>query len=196
MRRILATLAVAYFFLEPAEARIGETEAQIQLRYGEALSVMSPQPGIGLTKCYRSNPFLVSVTFLNGRSIREMIVRRDQSKMGEAEIQSFLEPSGSESPGVQHMTGPTTIIAGVRQWRSLDQPARVAFYDSQTRALFITTQKFIDLTNGINRQTVVRKGVNLGALGGPRTSLKEFSKNNAVTMRRGQAQPSSSPPAK
>src|SRR3954468_17550506 len=117
MRRLLAGLAVAYFFLEPAEGRIGETEAQIRIRYGDAISVMSPQPGIGVTKYYRSNPFLVSVTFLNGRSVREMIVRQDNSKLGDAEIQSFLKPGGSESSEAQHMTGPTTIIAGVQQWR-------------------------------------------------------------------------------
>ena len=196
MRRLLAGLAVAYFFLESAEGRIGESEAQIRIRYGEAISVLSPQPGIGLTKYYRSNPFLVSVTFLNGRSVREMIVRQDKSKMVGAEIESFLGLGGSESSEAQHMMGPTTIIAGVQQWRSLDQPARVAFYDSQTRALFITTQKFIDLTNGMKRQSIVRNGVSLGATERPRGGFKDFSKSNAVTMRRGQAQPSSSPATK
>ena len=197
MRRILTILLLALFRIESAEGRIGETERQIEARYGEAISVMPLQPGIGVTKCYPANPFLVSVTFLNGRSVREMIVKNDKSKMGDAEIQSFLDPSGSDpSERLQRMTGPITITAGVQQWRSVDQPARVAFYDSQTRALFITTQKFIDLTNGMKRQTIVRNGVNLGPTQRPRAGFKDFSKGNAVTMRRGQAQPASSPASK
>lgn len=197
MRRILPILLLALFLIQPAQGRIGETEGQIQARYGEAISVMSPQPGGGLTKCYPANPFLVSVTFLNGRSVREMIVKNDKSKMDDAEIQRFLEPSGGDpSERLQGMVGPITITAGVQQWRSVDQPARIAFYDSQTRALFISTQKFIDLTNGMKRQAIVRNGVSLGATQRPHGGFKDVSKSNAVTMRRGQAQPSSSPASK
>jgi hypothetical protein len=195
MRRILPILLLAFFGIESAKGRIGETEGQIEARYGQAINVMPSQPGAGLTKCYPSNSFLVSVTFLNGRSVREMIVKNDKSKMGDAEIQSFLESKSDDSPE-HRMTGPITIMAGVQQWRSVDQPARVAFYDSQTRALFITTQKFIDLTNGMKRQSIVRNGVSLGATERPRGGFKDFSKSNAVTMRRGQAQPSSSPATK
>ena len=50
-----------------AQARIGETEDQVKARYGEAIRGPS-QPGIGVTKFYSSNSFLVSVTFLNGRA--------------------------------------------------------------------------------------------------------------------------------
>jgi len=198
MRRILAIFAVASFVVETAEGRIGETEAQIRARHGEAITVARPQQGIGLTKCYSSNPFLISVTFLNGRSVREMIVKTDKSKMVDGEIQNLLQSNASDSPERgQRMVGPKIITAGVQEWRSVDQPARVAFYDSQTRALFITTQKFIDLTNAAKRQIVVRSGTGLGAREQPHTGVKEFQKGSAMTtMRRGQAQPSSSPASK
>lgn len=198
MRPFLPVLAIVCFLLDSAEARIGESEGQIQAHYGEAITTMPSQSGIGVTKCYSSNRFLISVTFLNGHSVREMIVKADKSKMADGEIQNFLEDSASSAAGHSpQMTGPSTIVAGVQQWRSIDQPARVAFYDSQTRALFITTQKFIDLTNATKRQTIVRSGTGLGAREQPHIGAKDFAKSNAMTIRRGQtAQPSSSPPAK
>ena len=119
-----------------------------------------------------------------------MIVKTDKSKIADGEIQNLLDSNATgSSAGGQQMIGPRTIVAGVQEWRSVDQSARVAFYDSQTRALFITTQKFIDLTNGAKRQVIVRNGVGLGASEQPHASLKELQKSNAVTMRRGQAQP-------
>ena len=200
MRRLLPILVLGSFLIEPANARVGETEGQIRARYGEAITVISSQPGAGLTKCYSSNPFLVSVTFLNGRSVREMIVKNNKSEIADAEIKNLLELSGGDSSGRgQRMTGPITIIAGVQQWRSVDQPARVAFYDSQTRALFITTQKFVDLTNATKRQTTFRNGTGLGAAALPRTGFNDFARVNPSTMRGGQgaqAQPASSPASK
>ena len=196
MRRILALLALVSFLAEAAEGRIGESEAQIRTRYGEAITVGPSQPGIGPTKCYSSNSFLVSVTFLNGRSAREMIVKADKSNIADGEIQNLLDSSTSGSPAHgQQMTGPRIITAGVQEWRSVDQPTHVAFYDSQTRALFVTTQKFIDLTNGTKRQVIVRNATGLGPREQPH-SLKDFHKSNAITIRRGQAQPSSSPASK
>jgi hypothetical protein len=193
MRRTLAIIAVVTFLVEAAEGRIGETEGQIRARYGEAITVGPSQPGTGLTKCYSANSFLVSVTFLNGRSAREMIVKADKSKMADGEIQNLLESSDSSEQ--QRMAGPKIITAGVQEWRSVDQPMRVAFYDSQTRALFITTQKFIDVTNATKHQVIVRNGAGLGAREQPH-SVKVFQKSSTITMRRGQAQPSSSPASK
>lgn len=198
MRRLSGILAAIFFLIGTAEGRIGETEEQIRTRYGEAITGLPSRTlDAGLTKCYSSHDLLVSVTYLNGHSVREMIVKADNSKMADAEIQSLLEANASgSSSGLQHVTGPKTVTAGVQEWRSTDQRTRVAFYDSQTRALFITTQKFIDLTNAKKQQITMRNGNALGASGEPRTNMRALQRGSAITMRRGQPQPSASPASK
>ena len=198
MRRLSGIFAAIFFLIGTAEGRIGETEEQIRTRYGEAITVLPSRTlGAGLTKCYAWRDLIVSVTYLGRHSVREMIAKADNSKMTDAEIQSLLEANASgSSSGVQRMMGPKIVTAGVQEWRSADQRTRVAFYDSQTRALFVTTQKFIDLTNAKKQQITMRDGGALGAGGRPRTDMRALERGNAITMRRGQAQPSASPASK
>lgn len=198
MRRLSGILAAALFLVESAQGRIDETENQIRTRYGEAITVLpSRTMGAGVTKCYSTRDLLVSVTYLNGHSVREIVAKADNSNISEAEIHRLLEANAGDSSSDAHrMTGPETVTAGVQAWRSNDQRTQIAFYDSQTRALFITTQKFIDLTNAKKRQVTMRDASMLGRSERPQTTMKALQKGNAITMRRGQSQPSASPASK
>ena len=181
-----------------AQGRIGETEEQIRARYGEAITVLPTRTkGAGLTKCYSSPGFLVAVTYLNGHSVREMIAKGDNSKMTDAEIQTLLKANAQgSSVNAQQLTGPKTVTAGVQEWRSLDQRSRVAFYDSHTCALFITTQAFIDLTNAKQQRITLKDAGALGARGRAQTNMQVLERGGASAMRRGLAQPSGSPASK
>lgn len=195
-RRPLPTiLAITVLLLAQAEAGIGETEAQIQARHGEPITVLqSRTSGAGLTKCYAAHGYVVAVTYLNGRSGREMIAKADNSKITAAEIEKLLQTNaGVAAASAQQLTGPTIVTAGVQEWRSTDQRSRVAFYDSQSRALFITTQKFIDLTNAKRRAVTMRADPGLGARGNTDLNMRAMQKDSAMAFRRGQAQPSASP---
>jgi hypothetical protein len=197
MQNFFALTAVGLFLVAvPAEARIGETEAQIQLHYGEALTTLQSRTGgAGLTKCYAGRGYLVAVTYLHGRSAREMIVKADSSKMTDTEIYRLLGANGNDpAAGTQALTGPKSVTVGVTEWRSLDQRSRVAFYDSHTRALFITTQKFIDLTNAQKRAVTLRGSAGgFGARGRPEVNLKAMQRDLGVAALRGQAKPAATP---
>lgn len=195
-RQSAAILAIALHSLATAQARIGETEAQIQARYGAPLTALqSHSGGAGRTNCYSASGFLVAVTFLNGRSVREVITKADSSEISDVEIQKFLKNSVTGlAADAQGLTGPRTVTAGVQEWRSLDQRSRVAIYDSHTRALFITTQKFIDLTNANKRAVSLRSDAGgLGARGRNDLNLRTLQKESVMALRRGQAQPAASP---
>ena len=71
-----------------AFARIGETEAQIEKRYGKPTS-SSPS-----TKGYFYNDFFIIVTFDNGVSGIETYEKRNRAPLSDVEIESLLEANG------------------------------------------------------------------------------------------------------
>lgn len=195
MRGPLITLSVACFSVMTASARIGDTEEQIETRYGNAVAELPAHPtDAGLTKCYSSAGYLIAVTYRKDKSVREVLTKVDNSKISPTEIYKLLEARASGSAWtVQELTGPTHVTAGVLQWRNNDDRSRVAIYDSQTRALFITTQQFINLTNAKKRTTGHATGERLGSRGIPLRNLSSFDKSNATLFRRNQAQPAATP---
>jgi hypothetical protein len=196
LRILTAIFAIAFLAVATARGRIGETEAQIQKRYGDAVTTLpSRTSGAGLTKCYAARGYLVAVTYLHGRSAREMIVKADNSKMTDAEIYRLLGTNGNDaSAETQALTGPKSVTVGVTEWRSLDQRSRGPVYDSHTRARVITTQKFIDLTNAQKRAVTLRGDAGgLGARGRSDVNLKAMQRDLGVAAMRGQAKPAATP---
>jgi hypothetical protein len=196
-RKSAAILALAFFFLaiDQARAGIGETEAQVQARYGLPVTVLQSRGGIAATtRCYASNGLVVAVTFLNGHSVREVISKADNSKLSDTDIEKQLTTTMAGLPAdAQGITGPRNVTAGVQEWRSLDQRSRVAFYDSSSRALFITTQRFIDLTNATKRAVAIRADPGgMGARGRSDLNLRTLQKDTATALRSG-SQPAATP---
>ena len=179
-----------------AQARIGDTEEQIRTGYGDPITVLpSRSSDAGLTKCYSSNGFSIAVTYLHGHSVREMFIKSDNSTITKTEIDRLINRhANASSEETERMVGPESITANVQVWRSADQRARVAIYDSRTRGLFITTQQFIDLTNTKNRQITPRANqALLGSSGRPRGNTQLFDKSTAAMLRHAQPKPSASP---
>jgi hypothetical protein len=197
MRQLISILAAAFSLIGSAEARIGDTEAQIRNRYGDAITVLpSRTRDAGLTKCYSSHHFLIAVTYFNGRSAREIVTKSDKSKISDEEIQSLLKiDANGSSWTAQQLTGPKAVTAGVQQWRTDTPRSRVAIYDSQTRALFITNQQFINLTKAEKRQIPIRANARelTGPIGPAPRSAEIFGSGAGLPLGRGQAQPSASP---
>lgn len=192
MRRSLAILATTFFIIGTAQARIDETEDQVRTRYGNPITVLpSRSSEAGLTKCYSANGFSIAVTYLHGHSVREMFLKSDNSTITKTEIDRLINASSEE---VERMVGPESVTANVQLWRSADQRSRVAIYDSRTRGLFITTQKFIDLTNAKKEQITPRANPPLLGSGGPAQRSKQlFNKSTATALQHAQSKPSASP---
>jgi hypothetical protein len=202
MQRSLIALAAAFLFLASADARLGETEAQIQAHYGSPLALLPTRAGEpGVSKCYSAEGFIVSVTYINGNSVREIFAKPDSSKISEGEIHAALKTNARDSAWKpEELVSSNAAIVGVQKWRTNDQSTRVAFYDSQTRALFITTQRFIDLSNASKRQSLARSSST--TLGGPgarpvgpslRNNFNVMDKGSILRSSRSQPHPSATP---
>ena len=86
--KIPCCITALVLFGATAFARIGETEAQIQKRYGQ------PTSGSGATKTYSYKDFFIIVTFDNGVSAIETFQKRGSSPMPVKEIAAVLKANG------------------------------------------------------------------------------------------------------
>ncbi len=169
-----------------------------------AIGVLQAHGGdASLTKCYSSDGFVISVTYVKGHCVREILTKGNNSKITEAEIQTALRANaGGSAWKAEQLADPQT--AGVQEWRTSNQESRVAIYDSQTHALFITTQQFIDLTKATKPQIATKGSATgpggLGLIGPvaahPTRGVRLFEKGAALRSRQNQPQPSASPGGK
>lgn len=146
-----------------ATARIGETEAEVEARYGDPIFLLPSQENAGPTKCYLSGGFSIAVTYVEGRSAREMLAKADKSEITEKEINRLLAANAAGSSwNAQQFAGQKNVPDGLLGWRTDNEKPRVALYDERTQAFFVTTQRFIDMTNAANRRAAAKK-INGGA---------------------------------
>jgi hypothetical protein len=89
IRGITYCISAVLFVATSAFARIGETEAQIEKRYGKSTS------GSGPTKGYFYKGFFIIVTFDNGVSGIETYEKRSGAQMTAAEIRQLLRANGA-----------------------------------------------------------------------------------------------------
>jgi hypothetical protein len=86
--RIPCCIAALVLCGASAFGRIGETEAQIEKRYGK------PTPSSSSTKAYFHRDLLIIVAFDNGVSGIETYEKRDGTSMSAAEIRQLLDANG------------------------------------------------------------------------------------------------------
>ena len=86
--RIPCCIAALVLCGTTAFGRIGETEAQIEKRYGK------PTPSSSSTKAYFHRGLFIIVAFDNGVSGIETYEKRDGASMSAAEIRQLLDANG------------------------------------------------------------------------------------------------------
>ena len=91
MRRLLGIIVPAFLLVATAQARIGETEAEIRARYGDPIGILPSSVEASLTNHYLSGGFSIAVTYVDGRSAREMLAKADKSKITDKEIRLLLD---------------------------------------------------------------------------------------------------------
>jgi hypothetical protein len=136
--RALKTLFVAValsLLVSPAFARIGETEQQIEKRYGKSTLTVSTgnEP---LQKGYQSSGLNITVTYLDGVSQREIFTKQDGSELSKNEIAILLEANAAGSKWIEDPTA--TSLAGVQGWK-LESGGRTAAFSRDKTRLVITT---------------------------------------------------------
>lgn len=88
----IITLVAATFLASSALARIGETDAQIELRYGQPVPAANPQPD---RKVYKYKGFTIVVVYLDGRSNQEQIWKGEATSMEPSVIKGLLAANAS-----------------------------------------------------------------------------------------------------
>ena len=129
-------IAIAFFLLvAPAFARIGETEQQIEKRYGKSTLTVSTgnEP---LQKVYQSSGLNITVTYLDGVSQREIFTKQDGSELSKNEIAILLEANTAGSKWIEDPTA--TSLAGMQGWK-LELGGRTAAFSRDKTRLVITT---------------------------------------------------------
>lgn|GEM_PF-1783863 len=205
IQKLFLTLAVALAVAGRTEARIGDKEAEIHARYGDPIAQLTAKTrDPGAVKCYFWKGYIVAVTYLGGRSAREIFTKANNSHLTAAEIDAVLKANaGGLKWQAEEIVYSKGASPGVRQWRTSEDGSRIAFYDSETRALFISTQRFVELVKATQRQITLSRGnpvagpagarpmggTGVGALKNAATVLDK----GAMMARPGQSKPSASP---
>jgi len=92
MKTIVIGCATAVFALTiPSHARIGETEREIEARYGAPVQKPKKETGREKSRTYRFGGLEITVTFLDRKSQREDYIKLNGGKFGSDEIQEFLK---------------------------------------------------------------------------------------------------------
>ena len=89
MKQTLAAILTIAVLVPCAQARIGETAAEIATRYGEGKKSRDRLAGAETFK-YQKNGFTIEVIFSNGKSIWE-IFHRDDKDISDDEIKEILK---------------------------------------------------------------------------------------------------------
>ena len=120
-----------------AFARIGETETQIEKRYGR------PTYKPSWTKTYSNKNFVVIVTFDNGVSGIETFQKRNDAAMARVEIEKLLEANSDGSKWEKSARNDFEI--------SYRAKTRLAEYNAITNTLTIADDAAVQRINARNR---------------------------------------------
>ncbi len=191
--RLLGVLLFVLLFSHSAVARLSETEAEVQARYGYPVFILPSPVEASLTKCYLAGGYSIAVTYMKGRSVRETFAKADKSKLTEKDILSLLQGNTGGAVWIQQdLAGQKNVPNGLLGWRTIDDQPRVALYDERTQAFFVTTQRFINQTNTANRRKAAKASRGAVASRDEERLLRSFLNGNSL-LGAGRDLPTSSP---
>lgn len=131
-------LAILVAAAAAASARVGETKAEIEARYGEKLRDMKAAPPATSAAMFEKNSFRIVVYFQDGVSVLEYAVRWDASEgrlvqLGQPDIESFLAANAGAS------SWPDTGLE-----RTRNDGRMVAIIDAARMLMTVTTKEFAE----------------------------------------------------
>jgi hypothetical protein len=142
MNRAFITTLLALTLISSAVARLGETEKEIEARFGEAKpSGLQRQPGAQTFK-YLKNGFEIQVVFHQGKSIWEIFHKKDGSgAFPEADIKNLLdgykEPKESNDPKQPKEPKRTwRFDRRENRWESAGKPKYIAYLMPEHKDFF------------------------------------------------------------
>jgi hypothetical protein len=135
MKQILSLLLILSAFAPSAFARIGETEEQIEKRFGKSVVTFSKGKELP-NKGYLSAGLRITVSYVDGISESEFYQKSDQQKLSQTEIDTLLD---ANSGGGAWAESPQ-VLSSVREWKC-ESTQRTAAYVEFANALTIGTDR-------------------------------------------------------
>jgi hypothetical protein len=110
-------LALALFvtLTAPGTARVGETMAELKLRYGQPIDVEGEPESPTSRWTFQERNYVIVVTLRKNRSESEEFTRRDHRDFTLAEVRELLEESAAPGAGWSQVSG--------KSWRQGDRVA-------------------------------------------------------------------------
>lgn len=144
MKTFLSAVILCALCASSAFARLGETEKEIEARYGKALGTVS-RPNEPLQKVYSSAGFDILVGYIDGRSGQEVFFKKSKSAFSDAEIQTLLD---ANSGGGKWIEEPLPASINGHVWHLQD---RGASYQGDRYAFIVELHAFEELRSRLER---------------------------------------------
>jgi len=136
----LCIIVSAALFASPAFARIGETEAQIEKRYGKPKFTFSQGDELP-SKGYISAGLRITVTYVDGVSESEFYQKPDQSALSETEIKTLLAANAEDGIWAEQ----PEVLGSVHTWK-IAAKNRIASYVDRLNSLTVATTRCTELS--------------------------------------------------
>ena len=138
MIKLCSLLLPALLVTTSCFANIGETEGQVNDRYGKSFGQI-PTKTFGVVTGYIAGGYVVGVKFVDGTSEMEMFAKADHADLPASEI-SRLMNKNSLGEWKAELTGKPQW----RRWRR-DDGSAVALYDAVRHFLYINSKNFYEV---------------------------------------------------
>ena len=135
MKLFLPVVILCALWLSPVSARIGETEAQIETRYGKKITAMDL--AYGRSWVYGHAGMVIVVTYREGLTALEMYSKQDKTAFTDTEIGVFMKANGGDRFVWMEEE---SNDRGVIRWRRAG-PGMIMTYPRDRRSLFLCTEQ-------------------------------------------------------
>ncbi|MBI4026402.1 MAG: hypothetical protein HY360_15560 [Verrucomicrobia bacterium] len=110
------------------EARLGETEEQIAIRYGKPVKTLASTKPVTAARFYRKSGYLILVRFMDGKSCYESFKKEPKNDFSAVEIDTLLKANAGTSSWKMRSPDPVNP-----SWERMDGDALARYGTAEKR---------------------------------------------------------------
>ncbi len=146
------TILLILLSVAPIYARIGETEAQIQKRYGKCLKVIGDS-SVQRAMIYTANGYLILVVYLDGTSESEVFRKENGAPFSSDEVRLLLQ---NNSGGKTWTDMTKKGVTDIQEWWR-DDTKLTAVHELLANRILFRSEKFMQRAAAISKDEATRK---------------------------------------